>query len=126
MLRLIQPIPAIAVLQFLAAREWALFFAYVSAVGLAIWYVRKLGYREGFSLSEELLGPGRRLPRLSGVGKKKKSRRAREIKSKLRPKSALLKQDDSEVDRILDKINNEGLHSLTDEERALLQKKAGK
>jgi hypothetical protein len=116
----------VAVLQFLAMRDWPLFCAYVSAVGFSIWYIRKLGYREGFSISEELLGPGRRLPRLSGVGKKKKARRAREIKSKLRPKSALLKQDDSEVDRILDKINNEGLHSLTDEERALLQKKARK
>ena len=57
---------------------------------------------------------------------RKKVRRAREVKPKLKPKSKLLKQEDSEVDRILDKINREGLHSLSDEERELLQRKAGK
>lgn len=117
---------AIALLQWISYRIWPMVIAYLVAVGFSVWYVRRLGFREGFSLGEELLGPGKQLPRIGGGGKKKKPRRAKEIKSKLRPKSELLKKDDTEVDRILDKINREGLHSLTDEERDLLQRRAGK
>lgn len=46
--------------------------------------------------------------------------------SKIRPKSELSGSESSEVDRILDKINNEGLQSLTDKERELLRRAAGK
>lgn len=117
----------ITVLQLLTGRAWSLLIAYALAVGFAIWFVRRLGFREGFSLGEELLGPGRGgIPRVSRGKKKKKVRRAKETKPKLRPKSSLSKADDSEVDRILDKINKDGLHSLTDEERELLQRKSGK
>ncbi len=40
---------------------------------------------------------------------------------KLRPRSPLEKEQDSELDRILDKISAQGFHSLTDEEKATLQ-----
>ncbi|NIP98156.1 MAG: rhomboid family intramembrane serine protease, partial [Akkermansiaceae bacterium] len=43
----------------------------------------------------------------------------RRYERKLRPKSRLSKADASEVDRILDKINEHGLQSLTEEEREL-------
>ncbi|MEO7098656.1 MAG: rhomboid family intramembrane serine protease [Luteolibacter sp.] len=39
---------------------------------------------------------------------------------KLRPRSAMEKEQDSELDRILDKISSHGFHSLTDEEKAIL------
>jgi hypothetical protein len=42
--------------------------------------------------------------------------------AKLRPRSDLEKEQDSAVDRILDKISREGFQSLTDEEREFLQK----
>ena len=45
--------------------------------------------------------------------------------SKFRPKSELSGAESSQVDRILDKINNEGLQSLTDGERDLLRRAAG-
>lgn len=56
-------------------------------------------------------------------------RRARKVRSyerKLRPKSEVSSAEAGEIDRILDKINEEGLHTLTDEERALLQKASDK
>lgn len=43
---------------------------------------------------------------------------------KLRPRTHLDLQASSEVDRILDKVSKEGLHSLTDEERTVLRKAA--
>lgn len=42
-------------------------------------------------------------------------------KSKLRPRSALDKEQDSELDRILDKISSQGFQSLTDKEKQILQ-----
>ncbi len=41
---------------------------------------------------------------------------------KLRPRSEFEKDQDSELDRILDKISAQGFQSLTDEEKATLQK----
>ncbi|MEO8615476.1 MAG: rhomboid family intramembrane serine protease [Luteolibacter sp.] len=42
--------------------------------------------------------------------------------TKIRPRSAMEKGQDSELDRILDKISAQGFQSLTDEERATLQR----
>ena len=44
------------------------------------------------------------------------------LAAKLRPRSALEKDQDSAVDAILDKISREGFQSLTDQERDFLQK----
>ena len=55
-----------------------------------------------------------------------KPARKRAYESKLRPTSSVTKDDASEVDRILDKINRDGLQSLTDEERELLKRASGK
>lgn len=44
--------------------------------------------------------------------------------AKLRPRSTLLKDQDSAVDLILEKIHREGVQSLTQEEREFLQKAA--
>jgi hypothetical protein len=44
----------------------------------------------------------------------------------VRPASSSVSSSEAgEIDRILDKINAEGLHSLTEEERKLLNKAAG-
>jgi len=43
---------------------------------------------------------------------------------KLRPRSTILDRGDSEVDLILEKISREGFQSLSEEERAILQKAA--
>lgn len=47
---------------------------------------------------------------------------ARKSEAKLRPRSRVDLTKDTEVDRILDKINREGFQSLTDEERAILHR----
>ena len=66
------------------------------------------------------LGSGvKRLPREVVV------RQRRRFESKLRPSSSVVDEDPSEVDRILDKINREGLQSLTDDEREVLKRSAG-
>lgn len=62
-----------------------------------------------------------------GSGGKKRRRTVdakvlREHKIRPRPRVNL---DDTEVDRILDKVNREGLQSLTDEEREVLRRVAG-
>ena len=62
----------------------------------------------------------KKMPR--GPGKKKFP----DYASKLRPSSAVTEEDESEVDRILDKISREGLQSLTDAERELLKRASGK
>ena len=51
--------------------------------------------------------------------------RARQHQSKMGPRVSI-DLDDSEVDRILDKVSREGLQSLTDEERDLLNREAKK
>jgi membrane associated rhomboid family serine protease len=59
------------------------------------------------------------------IMKRKPAKKKRVYEKKLRPKSSVTKDEASEVDRILDKINRDGLHSLTDEERELLKRAAG-
>lgn len=63
------------------------------------------------------------LGRASGKRVAKAKPKAR---SKLRPRSKLSQASSGEVDRILDKINSEGLQSLTEEERNLLRREADK
>lgn len=75
------------------------------------------------------IGPVRKWLAGLGSGVKRVPRKAvrqrRRFESKLRPSSAVVDDDPSEVDRILDKINQEGLQSLTDEEREVLKRSAG-
>lgn len=47
---------------------------------------------------------------------------SRSPESKLRPRSSMEKEQDTELDRILDKISAQGFQSLTDAEKATLQK----
>jgi membrane associated rhomboid family serine protease len=56
-------------------------------------------------------------------GKKGKGPR-RDIEPKLRPRTSVDLQGQSEIDEILDKISSEGFQSLTDEERDVLQRAA--
>jgi hypothetical protein len=58
-------------------------------------------------------------------GTPKSKAKPRRYESKLRPRSRVSNSDATEVDRILDKINEHGLQSLTEEERLLLTR-AGK
>ena len=53
------------------------------------------------------------------------AKRGKVYQKKLRPQSTITGLESSEVDRILDKINEHGLQSLTGEERELLAR-AGK
>ncbi|MEK7953866.1 rhomboid family intramembrane serine protease [Luteolibacter soli] len=66
-----------------------------------------------------------RFPQLLGKGSPKEEKiiRPKEFrqKSKLRPRTSVDIATASDVDRILDKINREGIQSLTDEEREILQ-----
>ncbi|MGD9417655.1 MAG: rhomboid family intramembrane serine protease [Verrucomicrobiota bacterium JB025] len=48
----------------------------------------------------------------------------RKFESKLHPRSRIHPHQDTEVDAILDKVSSQGFQSLTDEERAILQKAA--
>ena len=59
---------------------------------------------------------GPRPERVARIQQPKKQR----YEKKLKPKSRVSRADASEVDRILDKINEHGLQSLTEEERHLL------
>ena len=85
------------------------------------------GALAGFMLLK--IAPARKW--LAGLGSevkrvpKKAVRKRRQFEPKLRPSSAVMDDDPSEVDRILDKINREGLQSLTDDEREVLKRSAG-
>jgi hypothetical protein len=69
-----------------------------------------------------------RFPRLlrKGIDTEEKIIRPKEFRKrrqhpKLRPRSSVDVATASDVDRILDKINREGIQSLTDQEREILQ-----
>jgi membrane associated rhomboid family serine protease len=63
-----------------------------------------------------------RHPQLLGFAAPRPQQPRRTYESKLRPRSNALREQDSAVDLILDKISREGFQSLTAEERNLLQK----
>ncbi len=69
-----------------------------------------------------------RHPRLLGGPERVRITRPRAFEnrhpSKLRPRSRFEAEEDSAVDRILDKVSREGFQSLTDSEREVLQKAA--
>lgn len=84
-----------------------------------------------FRIPLERLGTRAGGGRARRAGRDRRVRPAREVRKKryerkLRPKSTVSRSDASEVDRILDKINSEGLQSLTEEERELLTRASGK
>jgi membrane associated rhomboid family serine protease len=58
----------------------------------------------------------------TGVGISRPKAFSRTSEAKIRPRSAVEKERLIEVDRILDKISAQGFQSLTDDERATLQK----
>lgn len=76
------------------------------------------------SLGEKLISLGGGSPTQRGSrtarGKAAPKRKRADYKPKIRPRSELSGQS-GEVDRILDKINEHGLHSLTEAERKILQ-----
>jgi hypothetical protein len=47
---------------------------------------------------------------------------SRSAEAKIRPRSSMEKEQETELDRILDKISEQGFQSLTDAEKATLQK----
>lgn len=55
-----------------------------------------------------------------GFGRRRTAVESREYVPKIRPRT-VISLDSSEVDRILDKVSEHGLHSLTNEERATLK-----
>lgn len=69
-----------------------------------------------------------RFPRLLGVGSRAAFQTPRRPAGppKLRPRTEIDLATSSEIDRILDKVSRDGLHSLTETERATLQRAANK
>lgn len=108
----------IALLQFLMMRNFGGCIALVSVVYLAIWWMKQAGHVSQWGVVEDVMGP-----RASRSRKRKKSptKKKRVYEKKLKPRSKVASSKSKDVDRILDKINEHGLHSLTEEERKLLQ-----
>lgn len=65
-----------------------------------------------------------RYPRLLSFAKPREPKSKRTYEPKIRPRSEIMRQQDSDVDLILDKISREGFQSLSAEEREILQKAA--
>lgn len=112
---------AIALLQFLMGRNFGACIALVSVVYLAIWWMKQAGHVSQWGVVEDVLGP--RPQRSRG---KKSSKKKKAYEKKLKPRTKVSSSKNKKVDRILDKINEEGLHSLTEEERKLLQEASKK
>ncbi len=114
---------AIALFQFLMARNYGACIALVSVVYLSIWWMRQAGHVSQWGVVDDVLGP--RPPR-SQKKKRKGSQKKRVYEKKLKPRVKVPSSKNKDIDRILDKINENGLHSLTEDERKLLQEASKK
>lgn len=105
----------IPVLSFTGIRAWGMAFAYIAGVGLAVWMVQSRGHAALRVFPDSLTNP----PTQKSKKKKAKIKNAKAVKPKLKPKAII--PAETEIDAILDKISEHGLHSLTPEERAKLE-----
>ena len=123
----------IHLLQLIMGSNWGGCLALGISVWLAVWWMRKAGFVEKWGVVEDSIGSRlERQARLSSVRKSKgvlgksESAKARKKKrvyeKKIKPRTTVPLKRTLEVDLILDKISAEGMHSLTDEEREILQK----
>ena len=108
----------LAILQFLGAGLPAMALALAIGSAYAVFYIQRAGFKEKFAIREEIFGPK--------MSKASKKRPKRKQERKLRPRTSVDVSSATEIDRILDKINDEGFQSLTEKERETLQKSAKK
>ncbi len=106
---------AVSVLSFVGMRAWGMVFAYTAGVGLAVWMVQSRGYATQKIFPDAFTIPPPKKPKK----KRAKIKNEKTIKPKLKPKVII--PAETEIDAILDKISEHGLHSLTPEERAKLE-----
>jgi len=102
----------VSVLTLLGARAVSAAIGTTLSCAVLIWYIQS----KGLALVKVIPD----LPK--GVRKKKKVKNAKVVRSpkpKITPKATIPR--DTEIDAILDKISAEGLHSLTQDERATLE-----
>lgn len=119
----------LALLQFLMGRNFGACLALVSVIYLAIWWMRQAGHVSQWGVVEDVMGPrasARRQSRRS-TGKRRSLGKKQVYEKKLKPRTKLTTSRRSkDIDRILDKISEEGLHSLSEDERKLLQEASKK
>ncbi len=113
---------ALGLLQFAMMRNWGGCLALISTVYLSVWWMRQAGHVGQWGVVEDVLGTRSSRPRRQ----KKASPKKRVYEKKLKPRSKVTPSKNKDIDRILDKISEEGLHSLTDDERKLLQEASRK
>lgn len=111
----------IAFLQFLMIQQFGSCLALVAVTYLAVWWMRQAGHVSQWGVVEDVFGP--RAQKQRG---KKRSQKKRVYEKKIRPRTKVTAPRNKNIDRILDKISEEGLHSLTEEERKLLQEASKK
>jgi len=103
----------VGLLQLLSVNLYGMALALLVCAAFAVFFVQKLGFSEGFHVREEIFG--------SRPRRRKKSPPRKRQQKKLKPRTKIDTSSSTEVDRILDKINDEGFHSLTLEEKATLE-----
>ena len=115
---------ALGLLQYLMMRNFGASLALISVVYFAIWWMKQAGHVSQWGVVDDVLGPRpQRKPRKSHPKKASPSRK-KTYEKKLKPRTKIASSKSKDVDRILDKINEHGLHSLTEEERLTLQKES--
>ena len=112
----------IAFLQYAMTRNGGACFALLSVSYLAIWWMKKAGHVSAWGVIEDVFGP--RTPRKSR--KKSRLQKKKIYEKKLKPRAEVPSSKRKDIDRILDKINEHGLHSLSEEERKILKEASKK
>ncbi len=102
----------VSLLQLVSGGLYGMALALIGCSAFAVYFIQKLGYTEGFRVREEVFGPRSQ--------RKKRPQRKRQQR-KLKPRTKINTSSATEVDRILDKINDEGFQSLTAEEKETLE-----
>lgn len=110
-------------LSLVGERQWGLLCVLFACTGYAVWFVRQQGFTEPFGFTQEVGVSPPSFPKRSKA--KKKPRRKRQER-KLKPRTKIDTVSSSEVDRILDKINDHGFHSLTPDEKKTLERSSQK
>ncbi|GHC45868.1 rhomboid family intramembrane serine protease [Roseibacillus persicicus] len=112
----------ISLLQFAMMRNWGAFLALIAVAYIAMWWMRQAGHVSQWGVVEDVMGPRSKRKRPS---RKKASKKKKPVyEKKLKPRAKVASSNRKDIDRILDKINEHGLHSLTEEERQTLQKES--
>lgn len=117
----------LALLQFVMMRNICSAAALVANCALVVWWMRQHGHVSQWNVMGDILGPRGG----SGRAPKRRTKKARLAKrksyeTKLRPRAEIKPSRRQDIDQILDKINEQGLHSLTEEERRILKEASQK